>query len=48
MSDETKEKERQRLIEQLKEMGALHPKVLRDALANELVRRYRATREAEQ
>ena len=48
MTDENKERKRQRLIEQLKERDAPHPKVLKGALANELVRRYKATREAEQ
>jgi hypothetical protein len=46
MSDESAEKERQRLIEQLKERDAPHPKVLKGALANELVRRYRLAKEA--
>jgi hypothetical protein len=39
---------RRRILEKLNEMGAPPPDALRDELANELVRRYRAAREAEE
>jgi hypothetical protein len=45
MSDESAEKERQRLIEQLKERDCA-PSESKGALANELVRRYRLAKEA--
>ena len=37
---------RRRILEKLNEMGAPPPDALRDALAHELLRRYRPTREA--
>jgi hypothetical protein len=48
-SDESRrddEAYRQCLLEKLNEMGAPPPDALRDALAHELLRRYRPTREA--
>jgi hypothetical protein len=45
MRDESKEQRRQRLIEELQERDAPHPKALKDALAHELACRRAGARE---
>ena len=47
MRDESKEQRRPRLIEELQERDAPHPKALKDALAHELARRRAGARENE-